>query len=158
MSIKNYQGVLLGLTLVATALWIAFLETDLSFVGWALDLLALAILLFGCSFYLMDKLNVGGHPLIDYLLGRKNDTETSEFDSASDAQEDFTPNKEADWYQWRDAYYMIILPFLQANKSKNEIIAEMRLKGFPASKYLDIRRAGEMGLLTEFRKRNPTNR
>lgn len=67
--------------------------------------------------------------------------------------EDSTPGREADWLQWRDAYYLVIIPFLQANKNRNEIIEELKLRKYPFSKYTEIRIAGDAEQLREFKKK-----
>lgn len=95
--------------------------------------------------------------IANYLNSKSTNTEPEPAAQAEIQPEsmpkDNTPSKEADWYQWRDAYYQVIVPFLQANKNRGEITAELRKGDYPSSKYTDIRRAGELGQLIEFKKK-----
>ncbi len=155
MIFKRHHFVILGLWLFWLSVFLWWQWQFREFPAWRWLVVGLAILFFAASMFLLGaaRHKERSHPLVDEKRSVASSTlKETEQEPAELAQEDFTPTKEADWYQWRDAYYMIILPFLQANKSKSEIVEEMRVKGFPASKYVKIRRAGEMGLLGEFSK------
>lgn len=84
-----------------------------------------------------------------YLSIKERTTEENKIKSV----ESFAPGREADFLRWKDAYYLVIVPFLQLGKNETEIAEELKKRRLPFSKYLEIRKAGDAGELKEFKKK-----